>query len=395
MKNILYIWDADYPWDIRVDKICTSLKDAGHNVHIASRNLKKQPEIEFLNDITIHRTKKWENKSLNYIFSFPLFFSPVWAKFLNKIIKRNKIDLIIVRDLPLAIAGIWAGKRFDIPVIFDMAEDYVAMIHDIWKLRKFQGLNLIVRNPYLAKLVERYTFKHIDHTWVVIDEAIDVVENGGGNKNNISIVSNTPELASFDSPVSSTNEGVLKEIKDNFSMIYTGGIQMGRGLQTVIDAIPKITAVIKNFKFVVVGDGYAASRIKSLIEEKGVGQYIIWVGWVSHESLGEFLKSSAVGIIPHLTSKHVNTTIPNKIFDYMGYGLPVIASDAPPMVRILNETECGLTFHSRDADDLAAVVIKLYREENSYSINGKMAVREHYNWDDDKTRLLETVDKLG
>ena len=41
--NILYIWDADYPWDVRVEKICEALNNNGHEVHIASRNLKKLP----------------------------------------------------------------------------------------------------------------------------------------------------------------------------------------------------------------------------------------------------------------------------------------------------------------------------------------------------------------
>ena len=71
----------------------------------------------------------------------------------------------------MAIAGIWAGKRNNIPVIFDMAEDYVAMIRDIWEARKFKGLNFLIRNPYLVKIVEKYVLSKVDHIFVVVEEA--------------------------------------------------------------------------------------------------------------------------------------------------------------------------------------------------------------------------------
>ena len=97
----------------------------------------------------------------------------------------------------MAIASIWSGKRFDIPVVFNMVEYYVSLVRDIWRLRKYQGFNLIVRNPYLAKYVERYSFKCADHILVVVEEAIEVVIKGG-SINKITIVSNTPELEDFE-----------------------------------------------------------------------------------------------------------------------------------------------------------------------------------------------------
>ena len=115
--NILYIWDGDYPWDVRVEKICETLNTNGHSVHIAARNLKKRPVVEELNGLIIHRLRTYTNDKLNAVFSFPAFFSPIWLKFLDQLVVENKIDVIIVRDLPMAIAGIKTGKRNNIPVV--------------------------------------------------------------------------------------------------------------------------------------------------------------------------------------------------------------------------------------------------------------------------------------
>ena len=37
-RRVLYLWNADYPWDVRVEKICRAMTDAGHDVHIVARN---------------------------------------------------------------------------------------------------------------------------------------------------------------------------------------------------------------------------------------------------------------------------------------------------------------------------------------------------------------------
>lgn len=388
--NVLYIWDADYPWDIRVEKICLTLAEAGHHVHIAARNLKRRPEQEVSGGITIHRLRAWPSERMNYALSFPTFFSPVWGRFLNRVVKDNNINIVIVRDLPMAIAGIWTGMRNGIPVIFDMAEDYVAMIRDIWDARKFQGLNFVVRNPYLAKLVERYVLRKSDHILVVVEEARDLAIKRGAKPEKITIVSNTPPLDAFVQHGTVTND-TIEKIRNHYSVIYTGGVQMGRGIQVVFDAIPEIVKEISDFLFVIVGDGYAEPILKERMAEKDIQDHVLWVGWVDHRQIFDYIRVCRIGIIPHFVTDHVNTTIPNKIFDYMGLGLPVIASDAVPMKRVLKDEDCGITFRSGDATDLKRAVIEIARSEGMKANNGINAVKSRYNWGEDAKRLLSVI----
>lgn len=391
--NILYIWDADYPWDIRVEKICQSLINNGHCVHIASRNLNKNIELEEIDGLYVNRLKSWSNNKVNYILSFPLFFSPIWKRFIHKIIDKNSIDLIIVRDLPMAIAGIWAGKKYGIPVIFDMAEDYLSMLRDIWRFKKHQGLNILLRNPYLAIYVQRYVFRNSNHVLVVVDEAINVVTQDGGKVENTTIVSNTPNRNIFltDSIINNSKE--IDAIRNNYSIIYTGGIQMGRGIQTVLKAISKIKEVIPDFCFVIVGNGYARPLLEKLAKQESVESYIKWIGWVDHTELFDYIRACKAGIIPHLVTDHVNTTIPNKIFDYMGCETPVVCTDATPLKRIVKEENCGLVYKGGDPDSLANAVLELYKNDNNFGQNGLEAVKNKYNWQEDERRLLNVINK--
>src|SRR5947208_16013784 len=47
LMRICKIWDADYPWDIRVEKVATSLSEAGHDVHLVFRNEARKPTLEW------------------------------------------------------------------------------------------------------------------------------------------------------------------------------------------------------------------------------------------------------------------------------------------------------------------------------------------------------------
>lgn len=391
--KILYIWDSDYPWDVRAEKICSTLANAGHEVHLAARNTKRRVLKELIGNIIVHRLRNIKNKKIDDLLSFPFFASPVWLQFVNKLVKDEKIDTIIVRDLPLAITGIWIAKRNHIPCVFDMAENYVAMVQAIWKKRKFSGLNLIVRNPYFASIVEKYVFKKVDKFLVVVEESADFLREKKVEQSRIYIVGNTPTVEDIDAVMNNQNSEECNDelFKSHYVAIYTGGIQRGRGIQVVFEAIPKIVEKIPNFLFVIVGDGYATDQLKKMQNELSISKYVHWVGWVEHTKVYSYIKKSNVGLIPHFTSDHVNTTIPNKIFDYMAVGLPVIASDAPPMKRIIEEACSGKVFGSGNASELANAVIQIYSGDIPWGANGQNAFKNKYNWSFDTGRLLEAI----
>jgi len=88
-----------------------------------------------------------------------------------QIIRQNCIDVVIVRDLPLAVTALLAGHMTNTPVCMDMAENYVALLEDTWTYEPFRPLNVLIRNPKLARHVERFVIKTMDCIIVVVEEA--------------------------------------------------------------------------------------------------------------------------------------------------------------------------------------------------------------------------------
>src|SRR5688572_32489493 len=126
--RICKIWDGDYPWDVRVEKVARSLTEAGHEVHLVARNRQRLPVHERLAEAHVHRLKPWRflGQRLDAMTMFPAFFNPRWLSSILSTARASRAEMLLVRDLPLAPTAIWVGRLLRIPVVLDMAENYPA-----------------------------------------------------------------------------------------------------------------------------------------------------------------------------------------------------------------------------------------------------------------------------
>jgi glycosyltransferase involved in cell wall biosynthesis len=393
--NILKIWDADYPWDIRVEKICRALASNGHDVHLLCRNLKKLPSFEKWEYGYIHRLPCFSNKKVNYATSFPLFFNPFWLFWTLRVVKKNSIDIIIVRDLPLALCGVIVGRIMKRPVILDMAENYSFMVDEIWRYEPFNPFNFIVRNRFIVRLIEKIALKAVDNILVVVEESMDRLLSMGVEKNRVAIVSNTPDLEAFKRKSVELEEHDRQLLKDRYVIIYVGGLEIGRGLEQVIDALPAVVKKVPDILFLIFGRGNAEKVLTEKIKQYGLSKHVILKGWINFEQVPSFISASNVGIIPHYVSDHTNHTISNKLFDYMSKGLPVIASSAKPMVRIIEEEKCGLIYSDTRGLSDALIQLSNLKIQRNMGRMGKAAVLRRYNWAYDTKILKMVINKVS
>jgi glycosyltransferase involved in cell wall biosynthesis len=385
--RIAKVWKNDYPWDVRVEKICKTLIDDDHEVHLICSNVKKQKMEENINGLNIHRLPAVRSDIVNKLCSMPIFFNPLWIYKLREIVKRENIEAIMIRDLPLVLTGILIGKIYKIPVIFDMAENYPAMWNDIVSRRGIKFYNYFLKNPCVAEIMEGYVIKRVDHTIVVVEESRDRILKKGAPINRLSIVGNTPEL----SQAQISEDQIDIGLNDRFKIVYTGFVDSGRGLDTVIKSLAILNNKIWNICLIIVGDGSFLQQLKLLAKDLGVERLIKFTGWVEHEVVKEYIRDSDICVIPHKLSNQMNSTIPNKLFDYMLYKKPVIVSDAVPLKRIIEENDCGVVFKSGSEIDFVQKVLELKDPvvRSRKGENGYIAIKSKYNWDNDAHKLKE------
>jgi len=394
--KVLYLFDSDFPWDIRVEKSCDTLVDNGWDVHLVCRNKACLPISEKKGKLTIHRLPYLTETpgKLNNIINFPLFFNPVWLNKLLQVANNYTFNVIIVRDLPMALAAILIGKLKQIPVILDMAECYPELIRLIWKYEPFKIQNLIIRNPYFVDLVEKIVLSKISHTLVMVEESKNRLLSKGIPESKVTIVSNTPVKQKFiDAKVSFP--GTLKDNKDKLILLYVGFLNYSRGIDTVLESLKNYVDHNKNVYLCLVGTGTAEVSMKRMIKHYDLNEYVGFEGWVDNKLVPEYIASSDICLVPHHKCTHWDNTIPNKLFDYMAAGKPVLVSNVDPMKRIVNETNCGLVYKDNDINDFVTKLMSLDDKQirHKYGINGVNAVIDIYNWDNDSERMLTCMNK--
>lgn len=393
---ICHVWDADYPWDVRVEKICDSLIKK-FEVHLVCRNSLRRPRYECVNNLHIHRLPFLPKQfgALNCLMGFPAFFNPMWFYNIWLTVRQTKTDVILVRDLPLALTAVAVGHLAGIPVVLDMAENYPAMIQDLRDRQGFSFVDLFVRNPKLVSLVEGISLKLCDHIVAVVDESRDRLVALGIPKTKVSLVINTPTPERLVETSPSLDRLVPRD-GASLVLVYLGLLEWPRGIETAIRAIASVRTKISGVKLLIVGSGRHEWDFRSLVEQLMLQKQVQFLGWLDYAAAIRVIDESDIGLVPHHATECWNTTIPNKLFDYMSKGKAVIVSNAKPVERIVREEQCGIVFHEQDSEDLARAIITLESESVRAAMGrrGRDAVARNYNWAVDEQRLYQALETV-
>jgi len=387
------ILQSDYPPDIRLDKEFKTLINAGYHIFLLCNNNKNLPLKEKRNGTTIVRLPKFSFLpfALQKFLRLPTFFSPLWFIYAYKMIIKYKTDAIHVHDLPPAPMGVMLSKFFNLPMVYDMHENYPAAMEE-WKKRGsfFQG---IIKNPTFAKILNNFSLKNTTKIIVVVDEQKQNLINQNICPDKIYIVENTVDIDSFtEKPF---NQNIINRYKDYFVILYLGAFSTERGLETSIEAMKKIRNQITNAKLLLVGDGKNTPDLKRRAKNDQLDSSVEFTGWVDFSNVPSYMQASKICIIPQPSNPSNDTTCPHKLFQYMMVGKPVLCADAVPLKRIVNECQSGEAFISENSDDFAQKVIDMSKKLDVYGKNGQKWVYEKYNWQKTSLELLKLYSKLS
>lgn len=186
----------------------------------------------------------------------------------------------------------------------------------------------------------------------------------------------------------------LIEIQPRFerpTICYIGLLYETRGIRELIQAVTEldVTLIIAGKFF----DPHFEAEIRAL---KG-WEKVDFRGFVDRAGVQELLKSSIAGMVTlHPTPSYVEA-YPVKMFEYMGAGLAVIASDFPLYRTFVEENGAGLCVDPLDVPAITQAIATLLQEPEKARVmgeRGKAAVRRHYNWQSEEQKLTALYKRL-
>jgi glycosyltransferase involved in cell wall biosynthesis len=213
----------------------------------------------------------------------------------------------------------------------------------------------------------------------------------------ITVIHNTPPRQPIAQPKDDRIRGTLAIPHDAPVVLYHGGFQRERGLEILIEAFADER--LQHAHLVLLGFGALEERLRGLAADPRFGGRVHVVPAVPPEELLAWVASADVGAMPiqPSTVNHRLST-PNKLFESIAVGTPVVASDMPGMAAVVRETGCGVLVDPTRVEAVAAGIADLLALSAPAKADLRArclrAAHEQYNWETESARLIGLYDRL-
>ncbi len=392
-RRIAMLLEGEFPPDIRVENEAEALAAAGIEVTIFSLNFSGLPAREaFAPGIQVVRwtlPRKLYDKIHTTIRLLP-FYRNWWLRFVGN--SGEPFDALHVHDLPLAEVGWRLAAEQGVPFVLDLHENYPAAL-DIWEYSS-KGLGRLLYPRKAWRKYELEAVSRADRVILVVEEAMERFKRAGIPEEKFEVVTNAPNLKKLNLPLQKIAKNFDPE---NAKLIYVGGFGPHRGIRNVIQAMAILRRKFPGLKLILVGEGSDRTALEHLARQLALEGNVLFKGWLPFDQAMNELAQADLALLPPVRSEHTETTVPHKLFQYMYFAKPIIASDCAPLKRIVEETGAGVIFRAGDARDLAEKVMWLLERPELWQKmgeKGREVVERKYNWENESKKLLRIYESV-
>lgn len=319
-KQIIVSVTNDLVADNRVHKVCTSLEEMGFGVLLVGRKLKNSQPIN----------RSYPTHRMHLCFRKGAFFYAEYNLRLFLLLLFRKADVLLANDLDVLTANYLASKIKRVPVVYDSHEYFTEVPELIDRSRVKR----------IWEWLEKKMVPNLQHCYTVCDSIATVYNEKYGVP--FHVVRNIP---------SSKNTVQPKVIKNQQKIIlYQGAVNIGRGLEQAIKAMH----FIEGAQLVIAGDGDIKRQLEELVRSEKLQEKVRFSGQLSIEELAKLTPTADLGLsIEEDLGLNYRFALPNKLFDYIRAGVPVLISDLPEMKAIVEKYNIGAICNSHEPKDLA------------------------------------------
>jgi glycosyltransferase involved in cell wall biosynthesis len=366
MRHIVHLTTVHRPFDTRIfQKECRTLAKEGYRVSLVAPHSTQQVvegvevmPIPGLNDRLARAAR---------------FTRGTWGVYL--VARRLGADVYHFHDPELMPVGLLLKVMTPACVVYDVHENYPQnMLAKEWLPSWARAL----AHWGVAQL-ERIVVDCVD---AVVTTTAYIASRFPSSK--ATVIRNYPLLSILQQPSNSR-----RSYEDNYTLIYTGGLTDHRGVYQIIQALE----YVKNpqVQFIVLG-GHVDRQTEARVRSSPGWSRVDYRGQAPYQEMYRCLQSAAVGLVCNQPVYSYDHALPNKLFEYMAAGLPVIASDFDLWREIVKDNECGVTVDPTSPRQIAEAIDYLLEHPELRRVmgqNGRQAIQQRYNWANESLKLLQ------
>lgn len=367
MKKAIVSVINDLVTDQRVNRTSNVLQANGFEVTLVGRRKKSSLPIDKRNYHLYRFKMLFEKGPLFYgFFNFRLFFYLLF----------KKANLLFANDLDTLLPNYLISKLKGIPLIYDSHE-------------YFTGVPELSGRPVVRKIwksIERAIFPKLKDIITVNQSIANLYKTEYGK--DLTVVRNIPETRPLIN-IKNRKDLNLPEHK-NIMILQGSGINIQRGSEEAVEAMK----YIENACLLVVGDGDVLPLLKKYVAENLMEDKVIFIPKQSPENLIHYTANANLGLtLDKDTNINYRFSLPNKLFDYIHAGIPVLASPLVEIEKIITEFNIGCCIENHNPEHIAEKMQFMLADSplrEDWKKNLTFAAKQ-LNWKEEQKKLIAVL----
>ena len=314
-------------------------------------------------------------------------------KRLEEIIDEVKPDILHAHSPALnGLAAVRVGKRHNIPVVYeirafweDAAVDHGTTTEGSLRYR-------------LTRALETYVIKQVDAVTTICEGLRSDILSRGVREEKVTVIPNAVDPKKF-----SVSTDIDENLRDNLGLSqkkvlgFIGSFYAYEGIPQLISALPRMLEKDKNIRILLVGGGPEEKKIKSLVAELSLNDFVIFTGRVPHNQVQSYYNLVDIFVYPRLSMRLTELVTPLKPLEAMAQGRLVVASDVGGHKELIIDGETGCLFPAGNIGELANAVLSLINKPEVWALQKTLArqyVENERSWKNSVDRYISIYTQL-
>ena len=366
MQRVIVSVINDLSTDQRVHKICNSLHENGCEVLLVGRKQKKSIPLN---------KRAYKTRRMILLFEKGPFFYMEFQMRLFFLLIFKKSSILYANDLDTLLPNFIVSKIKKSKLIYDTHE----LFCEVPEL-----LNKPIKR-YIWKKIEAFIFPKLKCVFTVNDSIAKIYSKEYNIP--VHVIRNVPAI-NFENTFS-INKKLLKIDDDAKIILMQGaGINIDRGAEEAVTAMQYVNNAI----LLIIGDGDVLNKLKEITAHLKLNNKVFFIGKIPFEELNAYTKLADIGLsLDKNTNMNYRFSLPNKIFDYIHAGVPILASDVEEVRKIITNYQIGTFIENHSPQHIASVLNKLLANEAKlleWKLNTIKAKAE-FNWESEEKKLMQ------
>jgi len=364
---------------VHIHEMVKAFRELGHEVEIVAL---VQRESETAKPTHAQKWKGLADFAPAWLYEIlSLTYNLVGYRKLARAIKRQRPDLIYERYALNTFCGIWASRRFGIPLVLEVN---APLRYEQEKLGK-----LVFKR--LARFSERWICSQSTRTLVVSSVMREMLREQGVPATHMTVMPNGTDVRQFHPNVSGAEVRQRYHLAGQTVIGFVGWFRKWHGLEMLLEIVHESHWHEQNVRLLLVGEGPAEEGLKQYAHAHGLQSAVIFTGPISRQDIPAHLAAMDIAVQPQAPEY----ACPMKIFEYLGMGKCIVAPDQPNLREILRDRENGYLFQPNNKEHLRATLEALLQDSTKRE---RTAARAHHSicergftWQDNAQRTLALI----